>query len=59
MQRTSRLFPEDWEYLKQMEVDLGHTLKSRNGGSLSLSDFIQEDQLSLNSIMWSAELAYI
>lgn len=27
MQRTSRLFPEDWEYLKQMDVDLGHTLK--------------------------------
>ncbi|MFE5321618.1 PAPS reductase/FAD synthetase [Paenibacillus sp. NPDC056579] len=29
MQKTSALFPEDWEYLKQMEWDLDHTMKRK------------------------------
>lgn len=44
MSRTSQLFPEDWAYLKQMEQDLGHTMKSKDGISHSLSAFIKEDQ---------------
>ncbi|WP_054943686.1 phosphoadenosine phosphosulfate reductase family protein [Paenibacillus ihuae] len=47
MSRTSQLFPEDWAYLKQMERELGHTLKSKNGISHSLSAFIKEDQIPL------------
>lgn len=47
LQQTSRLFPEDWEYLKQMERDLGHTMKSKDGKSHSLAAFIKEDQLPL------------
>ncbi|WP_336788462.1 phosphoadenosine phosphosulfate reductase domain-containing protein [Paenibacillus sp. MMO-177] len=47
MQHTSKLFPDDWEYLKQMERELGHTMKSKNGGSHSLASFINEDQISL------------
>jgi 3'-phosphoadenosine 5'-phosphosulfate sulfotransferase (PAPS reductase)/FAD synthetase len=47
MGRTSQLFPNDWEYLKQMERDLEHTMKSKDGKSHSLSAFIKEDQLPL------------
>ncbi len=47
MGRTSKLFPEDWEYLKQMERDLEHTMKSKDGKPLPLSAFINEDQLPL------------
>ncbi|CAM4042612.1 phosphoadenosine phosphosulfate reductase family protein [Paenibacillus alkaliterrae] len=47
LQQTSRLFPEDWEYLKQMEHDIGHTMKSKDGKSHSLSAFTKEDQLPL------------
>jgi 3'-phosphoadenosine 5'-phosphosulfate sulfotransferase (PAPS reductase)/FAD synthetase len=45
MQRTSLLYPEDWEYLKQMERDLGHTMKSKKGKSFSLGAFIKDDQI--------------
>lgn len=45
MSRTSQLFPDDWAYLKQMEQELGHTMKSKDGVSHSLSAFIKEDQL--------------
>ncbi|MGO4695432.1 phosphoadenosine phosphosulfate reductase family protein [Paenibacillus sp. 2TAB26] len=47
LQQTSKLYPEDWEYLKQMEQDIGHTMKSKDGKSHSLSAFIKEDQLPL------------
>jgi 3'-phosphoadenosine 5'-phosphosulfate sulfotransferase (PAPS reductase)/FAD synthetase len=47
MQRTSQLFPDDWEYLKQMERDLGHTMKSKKGKSFSLGAFIKDDQIPL------------
>ncbi|MDH6674999.1 3'-phosphoadenosine 5'-phosphosulfate sulfotransferase (PAPS reductase)/FAD synthetase [Paenibacillus sp. LBL] len=47
MSRTSRLFPDDWEYLKQMERDLGHTMKSKKGKSFALGAFIKEDQIPL------------
>jgi 3'-phosphoadenosine 5'-phosphosulfate sulfotransferase (PAPS reductase)/FAD synthetase len=45
MSRTSQLFPDDWEYLKQMERDLDHTMKSKDGKPHSLSSFIKEDQI--------------
>jgi 3'-phosphoadenosine 5'-phosphosulfate sulfotransferase (PAPS reductase)/FAD synthetase len=47
MSRTSQLFPDDWAYLKQMERDLDHTMKSKDGLSHSLSAFIKEDQILL------------
>ncbi|MFC5402381.1 phosphoadenosine phosphosulfate reductase family protein [Cohnella soli] len=46
MSRTSQLFPEDWAYLKEMEQELGHTMKSKDGMSHSLSAFIKEDQIA-------------
>lgn len=45
--QTAQLFPEDWEYLKQMEIDMGHTMKSKDGKPHSLSAFIKEDQMPL------------
>lgn len=47
LQQTSKLYPEDWEYLKQMERDIVHTMKSKDGKSYSLSSFTKEDQLPL------------
>ncbi|MFX3637303.1 MAG: phosphoadenosine phosphosulfate reductase family protein [Candidatus Pristimantibacillus sp.] len=47
MQRTSKLFPDDWEYIKQMERDLGHTMKSKKGKGLALDVFAKEDQIPL------------
>ncbi|QHW35578.1 phosphoadenosine phosphosulfate reductase family protein (plasmid) [Paenibacillus rhizovicinus] len=44
MSRTSQLFPDDWAYLKQMEQELGHTMKSKDGIPHTLSAFIKEDQ---------------
>ncbi|NHN35482.1 phosphoadenosine phosphosulfate reductase family protein [Paenibacillus agricola] len=47
MQRTSKLYPDDWEYLKKMELDLGHTMKSKKGKSFALGAFIKDDQIPL------------
>lgn len=47
MSHTSQLFPEDWAYLKAMEQEMGHTMKSKDGKPHSLSAFIKEDQIPL------------
>lgn len=48
MSRTSRLYPDDWEYLKQMERDLNHTMKTYRGNPLTLGAFIKEDQITFS-----------
>ncbi|MCT1403855.1 phosphoadenosine phosphosulfate reductase family protein [Paenibacillus sp. p3-SID867] len=47
MERVAQLYPEDWEYLKRMELHLGHTMKSKRGKPLSLSEFVNESQLTI------------
>lgn len=47
MERVSRLYPDDWEYLKRMEQHLGHTMKTKKGRPISLSEFVNESQVSL------------
>ncbi|MEB9892803.1 phosphoadenosine phosphosulfate reductase family protein [Bacillus cereus] len=45
--RISQLYPDDWQYIKNLEDEIGHTMKSRRGKSFSLADFIKEDQIPL------------
>lgn len=47
MEQVARLYPDDFEYLKQLEISIGHTMKSRRGKALPLGVFINEDQIPL------------
>ncbi|WP_256209966.1 phosphoadenosine phosphosulfate reductase family protein [Paenibacillus sp. PDC88] len=51
MERVAQLYPDDWEYLKRMELHLGHTMKTKRGKPVLLSEFVNESQVTISDFI--------